>query len=144
MGVPTGEIVSRPMVARACGCLCEFQHYAVDKYRSQRLDKFQQTRCKACIAKLEEERRLAVAARPAKGEAMRALPTGTQITLALRDDGLWAGVLTAKGLKVEAVADSPQPLPATLAQLWAAETAVRHLAPTTAPTSPAVAPSAEL
>ena len=45
MAVPSGEIVARPMVARACGCLCEFQHYAVDKYRAQRLAKFQKTRC---------------------------------------------------------------------------------------------------
>jgi hypothetical protein len=84
MGVPTGPIVARPMVARAC--VCEFQHYAVDKYRDQRLAKFQQTRCPVCVAKLEEERRQAVAARPAKGEA---------------------------------VVDSPQPMPATVAQLWA-------------------------
>ena len=52
MGVPTGEIVARPMVARACGCLREFQHYAVDKYRAQRLAKFQKTRCEVCVAKL--------------------------------------------------------------------------------------------
>ena len=118
MGVPSGEIVARPMVTRACGCVCEFQHYAVDKYRTQRLAKFQETRCKACVAKLEEERRLAVAARPAKGEALRALPLGTQIALTRRPDGFWAGTLTGSGKTVEAVADSPQPLPATLAQLW--------------------------
>ena len=42
MGLPPkGEIVARPMVVRACGCLQEFQHYAVDKYRAQRLAKFQ-------------------------------------------------------------------------------------------------------
>jgi hypothetical protein len=118
MGVPTGEIVARPMVTRACGCQCEFQHYAVDKYRTQRLAKFQETRCKDCVAKLEEERRLAVAARPAKGEAVRSLPLGTQVSLTRRPNGLWAGALTAGGTTVEAVADSPQPLPATLAQLW--------------------------
>ena len=120
MGVPTGEIVARPMVARACGCLCEFQNYAVDRYRTQRLAKFQQTRCPACVAKLEEERRQAVAARPAKGEAVQALPPGTQVALTRRPDGTWAGTLTANGRTVEAVADSPQPLPATLAQIWAA------------------------
>ncbi len=119
MGVPTGEIVARPMVTRACGCACEFQHYAVDKYRAQRLAKFQQTRCPACVAKLEEERRQAAAARPAKGEAVQALPLGTHVTLTRRPDGLWAGTLTASGTTVEAVADSPQPLPATLAQIWA-------------------------
>src|SRR3712207_6570769 len=52
MGVPTGEIVARPMVTRACGCLREFQHYAVDRYRTQRLAKFQSTRCEDCVAKL--------------------------------------------------------------------------------------------
>jgi hypothetical protein len=119
MGVPTGEIVARPMVARACGCQCEFQHYAVDKYRVQRLAKFQQTRCPACVAKLEEERRLAAAARPSKGEAIQALPLGTQVAITRRPDGLWAGTLTASGTTVDAVADSPQPLPATLAQIWA-------------------------
>src|SRR5947209_6022777 len=119
MGVPTGKIVGRPMVARACGCQCEFQHYEVDKYRSQRLAKFQQTRCPTCVAKLEEERRQAVAARPPRGEALGALPIGTRLTLGRRPDGLWAGMLAADGTKVEAVADSPRPLVTTLAQLWA-------------------------
>jgi hypothetical protein len=118
MGVPKGEIVARPMVARSCGCLCEFQNYAVDKYRVQRLAKFQQTRCPACVAKLEEEKRQAAAARPAKGEALRALPPGTQINITCRPDGLWAGTLMAKGTTVDAVAESPQPLAATLAQIW--------------------------
>ena len=118
MGVPTGEIVARPMVARACGCVREFQHYAVDKYRAQRLAKFQQTRCPECVAKLEEERRRAVAARPAKGEALKALPPGARVTLTRQPNGHWAGTLDAEGTAVEAVADSPQWLPATLAQLW--------------------------
>jgi hypothetical protein len=129
MGVPTGAIVARPMVARACGCVCEFQNYAVDKYRAQRLAKFQRTRCPACVAKLEEERRRAAAARPAKGEAMRALPPGTLVALTRQPDGLWAGTLTANGTTVEAVADSPQPLPATLAQLWGAARGVSRPRP---------------
>ena len=41
MGMPTGEIIARPMVKRACGCEEEFQHFAVDKYRAQRLAKFE-------------------------------------------------------------------------------------------------------
>jgi hypothetical protein len=45
MTQPSGKIVGRPMVVRACGHEQEFQHYAVDKYRAQRLAKFQQTRC---------------------------------------------------------------------------------------------------
>lgn len=30
MGVPSGEIVARPQVARGCGCVREFQHFAKD------------------------------------------------------------------------------------------------------------------
>ena len=51
MASPTGEIVARPIVARACGCPREFQHYAVDKYRDQRLAKFRATRCEECVAR---------------------------------------------------------------------------------------------
>lgn len=118
MAVPTGQIVARPMVARACGCLCEFQHYAVDKYRAQRLAKFQSTRCTACVAKAEEERKKAAAALPGKGEAIQGLPKGTQITLTRRPDGKWLGVLSAEGTTVEAVAEWPQGLSGTLARLW--------------------------
>jgi hypothetical protein len=118
MGAPRGEVLARPMVARACGCVCEFRLAAGDKYRTERLAKFQQTRCPACVARLEEEKRRAVAARPPKGEAIAALLPGARINLTLRPDGLWAGTLTADGTAVEAVADAPQHLPATLAQLW--------------------------
>jgi hypothetical protein len=120
MGVPTGEIVARPMLPRACGCLCEFQHYAVDRYRAQRLAKFQSTRCPECVAKAEAERKQALAALPGKGEAITALPNGTQISLTRKPDGKWLGVLVAEGTKVEAVADWPQGLSGTLARLWAA------------------------
>jgi hypothetical protein len=119
MAVPTGQIVARPMVARACGCLCEFQHYAVDKYRAQRLAKFQSTRCAACVAKADEERKKAAAALPGKGEAIQGLPKGTQITLTRRPDGKWLGTLAAEGITVEAVAEWPQGLSGTLARLWA-------------------------
>ena len=119
MGQPSGEVIARPMVARACGCLREFQHYAVDKYRAQRLAKFQSTRCAECVAKWEEERRQAAAALPGKGEAIQGLPKGTQITLVRKPDGKWAGTLTAEGTTVEAVADWPQGLAGTLARLWA-------------------------
>jgi hypothetical protein len=118
MGVPSGEIVARPMVARACGCLCEFQHYAVDKYRAQRLAKFQKTRCPDCVAKQVEEQRKAAAALPSKGEAMALLPPGTQVAMTRRPDGSWVGTLTADGTKVEAVADGPQGLAVTLARQW--------------------------
>src|SRR3954469_21893767 len=57
MTEPSGKIVARPMVTRACGHKQEFQHYEVDKYRPQRLAKFQKTRCAGCAAKLVEEQR---------------------------------------------------------------------------------------
>src|SRR3954470_22493436 len=102
MGLPpTGEIVARPMLVRACGCVQEFQHYAVDKYRAQRQAKFQKTRCPACVAKLVEEQRLA-ATLPKKGEAFGRLPLGTQIALTRKPDGTWVGTLTADGRTVEA------------------------------------------
>src|SRR5438128_6033992 len=97
MGVPSGEVIARPMVARACGCLQEFQHYAVDKYRAQRLAKFQKTRCAACVAKLVEAERLAAEAIPTKAEALGALPPGTQIILNRGPDGAWSGTLTVEG-----------------------------------------------
>src|SRR6476620_402564 len=101
MGLPpTGEIVARPMLIRACGCVQEFQHYAVDKYRVQRQAKFQRTRCPACVAKLVEEQRLA-ATLPKKGEVFRLLPLGTQVSLSRRPDGIWSGTLTADGKTVE-------------------------------------------
>lgn len=121
MALPTGEIIARPMVARACGCMNEFQHYSVDKYRNQRLAKFQSTRCAACVAKSEEEIRKAAAALPGKGEAISALPIGSQITLARKPDGKWSGTLTADGVTVEALADWPQGLAGMLARLWAAK-----------------------
>jgi len=51
----SGTTVARPLVAWACGCKQEFQRYAVDKYRAQRLAKFQKTRCAECVARLNEE-----------------------------------------------------------------------------------------
>src|SRR5579872_6591344 len=100
MGLPpTGKIVARPMLARACGCVQEFQYYEVDKYRAQRQAKFQATRCPVCAAKLVEQQREGHVPR---GEALRRLPPGTQVTLSLRADGAWAGTLTADGKAVEA------------------------------------------
>jgi hypothetical protein len=120
MGLPpTGEIVARPMLVRACGCVQEFQHYAVDKYRAQRQAKFQKTRCPACVAKLVEQQRLA-STLPKKGEAFKQLPHGTQIALSRRPDGVWVGTLTAEGRTVEATGDGPQGVTVALARLWAA------------------------
>ena len=66
MTEPSGKIVARPMVVRACGHEQEFQHYTVDKYRAQRQAKFQSTRCPDCVAKLVEEERKALP--PRRGE----------------------------------------------------------------------------
>ena len=122
MGLPpTGEIVARPMVKRACGCLKEFQHYAVDKYRAQRLAKFQQSRCPDCVAKLVAAQRHA--APVPKGEALKRLPPGTQVSLALLPDGSWAGTLAAGGTAVEtagAAGAGPQAVVVALARLWLA------------------------
>ncbi|HXD87676.1 MAG TPA: hypothetical protein VN641_14365 [Urbifossiella sp.] len=118
MAVPTGEIVARPMVARACGCMCEFQHYAVDKYRAQRLTKFQKTRCAECVAKLNEEHRQAAAEIPKKGEAIQMLPIGTQIAISRKPDGTWSGKLSAGAKTVEADGAGPQGLTIALARLW--------------------------
>jgi len=117
MGLPpTGEIVARPMLARACGCLQEFQHYAVDKYRAQRQAKFQQTRCTACVAKLAEEQRLLP-----KGEALKQLPPGTQVSLTLQPGGVWSGTLVAGGKAADLVGTAnagPQAVVVALARLW--------------------------
>jgi hypothetical protein len=119
MGVPSGRIVERPMLARACGCVCEFQVYEVDRYRAQRQAKFQSTRCPECAAKYVEAQRPTLP--PKKGEAFGKLPPGTQMTLTRRPDGSWAGSLSAEGTSVEAEAVGPQALTAALAQLWVAK-----------------------
>ena len=128
MGLPpTGEIVARPMVVRACGHQQEFQHYAVDKYRAQRLAKFQSTRCSDCVAKLVEEQQRAAAALPKKGEAIKLLPPGTQVSLTRRPDGSWAGTLSANGTKVEGGGDveaGPQSVIVWMARLWLSESGV--------------------
>ena len=118
MSEPSGEIVARPMLARACGCLQEFQHYAVDRYRVQRQAKFQKTRCSVCVAKLVEEQRAAAALLPGKGEAVSALPTGATMTMTRKADGTWGGTLAANGKSVEATGESPRGLTVALARLW--------------------------
>ncbi len=120
MGVPpSGEIVARPMVVRACGCQQEFQYYKVDKYREQRLAKFQRTRCPACVAQLIDEQQKALPI--PKAEAIKRLPPGTRASLTRQPDGSWAGILEADGTQVEAagvIAASPQAVLGELAQLW--------------------------
>jgi hypothetical protein len=118
MGAPSGAVISRPMVTRACGCVQEFQFYAVDRYRAERMAKFQQTRCPACVAKLEEERRLV--GLPKKSEAFKSLPTGANIAIQLLADGSWSGKLTADGESIDATEPTagPQSLMLTLTRLW--------------------------
>jgi hypothetical protein len=124
MTEPSGKIVARPLVVRACGHEQEFQHYAVDKYRAQRLAKFQQTRCAACAAKLVEEQQRTAAAMPKKGEALRSLLPGTQVSLACQPDGSWQGTLSAAGRTVEVAGIAgagPQSVLVALARLWVSQ-----------------------
>src|SRR3954470_8136850 len=121
---PSGKIVARPMVTRACGHLQEFQHYEVDRYRPQRLAKFQKTRCADCAAKLVEEQRRAAEALPKKGEVLKLLPPGTQVSLTSQPGGSWAGQLSAEGKTVEVAGVAgagPQAVIVALARLWVAE-----------------------
>jgi hypothetical protein len=144
MAVPTGEVVARPMVPRACGCVREFQHYKVDKYRAQRLAKFQGTRCEDCVAKLNEQQKQAAAVLPKKGEAFQALPAGTQVALSRQPDGSWAGSLTGDGKTVKGTGESPHGLTIALARQWVLEVrgpAAAGPAPA-APAAPAAPPAA--
>jgi hypothetical protein len=115
MAVPKGPVVERPMLPRACGCLAEFQVYAVDKYRAERQAKFQGTRCPACVAALEQANRKEVVP---KAEAFARLPPGARLSFAKNADGTWAGTLDAGGASVTAAADGPPSLALTLARLW--------------------------
>ena len=96
----------------------------MDRYRPQRLAKFQRTRCAECAAQLVEEQQRAAAALPTKGEALRSLPPGTQVSLTRRPDGRWAGTLAAAGTAVEMAGGGeagPRSVLGALARLWAAE-----------------------
>ena len=114
MTPPSGAILAKPMLKRACGCVQEFQYYEVDKYRAQRQAKFESTRCPACAAKLIESQRI-----PSKGEALSLLPTGAKFTLERADDATWTGELTGHGVTVSAKDAAPQAIIGTLAQQWA-------------------------
>src|SRR5260370_21694338 len=124
MTEPAGKMVAGPMVVRACGHQKEFQHYRVDKYRAQRLAKFQQTRCAECAAKLIEEQQRAAAAVPKKGEVLKSFPPGTQVSLTRQPDGSWAGTLSADGTAVEMAGVAgvgPPSVIVALARLWLSE-----------------------
>ena len=120
MGLPPkGKIVARPMLVRACGCVKEFQHYEVDKYRAQRQAKFQGSRCPDCVAKLVAEQQKA--APLPRAEALKMLPPGTHVSLTLRPDGNWNGTLTAEGKKIDMVGAAgagPQAVVVALARQW--------------------------
>jgi hypothetical protein len=118
---PSGKIIGRPMVARVCGHQQEFQEYSIDKYRAQRLAKFQQTRCQECAAKYVEEQKIAAAAQPKKGEVLSTLPTGTQISMSRLADGNWTGTLAANGVTVKQTGIAgagPQSVIVALARQW--------------------------
>jgi hypothetical protein len=124
MTAPSGKIVARPKVVRACGHEQEFQHYEVDKFRAQRLAKFQQSRCADCVAKLVEKEQSAAEARPKKGEALNRLPPGTQVSLTRQPDGSWVGTLSADETTVEVagiVGAGPQAVIVAMARRWLAE-----------------------
>ena len=118
---PSGKIIGRPMFARACGHQQVFQEYSVDKYRAQRLAKFQKTRCPECAAKFVEEQKIAAAAMPKKGEALSVLPVGTQVAMKRNADGSWTGSLSAGGISVElqsTIGAGPQSVIVALARQW--------------------------
>jgi hypothetical protein len=119
MGIPSGEVVARPLVARACGCRREFQLFAKDRYLKQRLAQFQKTRCEVCVAKMNEDQKRAAASGPKVGSVLRSLPTGARFEMTRRADGSWAGTLSAGGTVVEGAAGGPQELTALLSRLWA-------------------------
>ena len=97
------------------------QHYAVDKYRAQRLAKFQMTRCAECADKLIEEQQRAAEAMPKRGEVLKLLPPGTQLSLTRGPDGSWSGTLAADGTAVKTdgtAGGGPQSVIVALARLW--------------------------
>ena len=80
-----------------------------------------------CVAKLVAEEQRAAAAVPKKGELIKLLPPGTQLSLTRQPDGSWTGQLAAAGKSVAAtgVAEAgPQSVIVMMARLWAAEAGV--------------------
>jgi hypothetical protein len=121
---PSGEVVGKTPVMRVCGHQQEFQEHRGDRYRMQRLAKFQQTRCPPCAAKLVEQQKKP--RQPSKGEALKQLPPGTQVILSRAADGSWGGTVSADGTTVEMAGaggeagPGPQAVTAALALLWIA------------------------
>ena len=76
------------------------------------------------MAKLVEEERKALP--PRKGDILRQLPPGTQVTLRRAADGAWGGTLSADGTTVEVVgvareaAPGMQAVAVELARQWVA------------------------
>ena len=88
-----------------------------------RLVRFDSQKAGDCAAKLVEEQQRAAEAQPQKGEVLKLLPEGTQVTLTRRSDGSWAGTLTANGTTVDmagAPGAGPQSVVVALARLWVA------------------------
>jgi hypothetical protein len=58
-----------------------------------------------------------------QAEALKRLPTGTEVTLTRQADGSWAGSMTIEGVVVETTGPAgagPQAVVAALARLWLA------------------------
>jgi hypothetical protein len=70
-----------------------------------------------------EQQRTAEAV-PKKGEALKSLPPGTQVSLTRQPDGSWVGTLSADGTTVEltgVAGAGPQSVIVALARLWTSE-----------------------
>ena len=117
MSEPAGRVVGKVPVVRGCGCTQDIDRFDRDRFFDQRLDKLKKTRCPACVTKHAAEQKQA-ASLPKRGEAVAALPPGAAVSLTKRPDSIWAGTLTAGGVTVEAVGESPVGVTVALAQRW--------------------------
>lgn len=125
-------IISTEQIARACGCVEEFELRDPDPWRKERLVKFRTGRCKACGKKANDENNAAQGGgtqghgkRVKKGQEPKLLPAGTQIVLTRQEDGSWVGVLVASSVKVQGRSAGLMGLGSSLARKWLKETGAR-------------------
>ena len=88
MGMPTGEIVERPLVTRR-GCVREIRVLRGGQLRAA--GQVLGDPVRGVVADLAEEQRRAAAALPKKGEACRQLPARARVTTTRQPDGRWSG-----------------------------------------------------
>lgn len=87
-----GEVVGRERLIRACGCVCEFLHYATDPYRVQRRIKFLSKRCPPCGQKANAVHNLKTAdGKVRRGQETKVIPSGAMLILRRGPGGRWAG-----------------------------------------------------